>query len=154
MTTGIPQRSVLLIGASQRILDESVAALRDLGYTAQVTSEFFSDITGRFDITHIDLVSLGGQVPADRKAELKQQIAAINPRVIVLETLVGIPGLITSQVQGAFTAGRQHPARAPACTPGDHSIRSALADPAAVKVTASVLPVPGRPHRRSAGVSI
>ena len=63
MTTGIPQRSVLLIGASQRILDESVAALRDLGYTAQVTSEFFSDITGRFDITHIDLVRWAGKSP-------------------------------------------------------------------------------------------
>jgi hypothetical protein len=39
MTTGTPQRSVLLIGASQRILDDSVAGLRDLGYTAQATSD-------------------------------------------------------------------------------------------------------------------
>ena len=135
MTTDTPQRSVLLIGASQRILDDSVAALRDLGYTAQATSDFFSDITGRFDVTHIDLVSLGGQVPPDRKDELKQQIGAINPRVIVLDSLAGIPGLIASQVQGAFTAGRQGPARAPAYTPGDRSIRLTLADPAAVKVT-------------------
>ena len=58
-------------GASQRILDEAVAALCDLGYTAQATSDFSSDIAGRFDVPHIDLVSLGGQIPPDRKDELK-----------------------------------------------------------------------------------
>src|SRR6202050_2255443 len=135
MTTGISQRSVLVIGASQRVLDDCVAALRDLGYTAQGTNEFFSDITGRFDVAHIDLVSLGGLVPSDRKAELKEQIVAANPRVIFLDSLAGIPGLIASQVQEAFTPDRQDPAHAPAYTPGDRSIRLTLADPAAVKVT-------------------
>jgi hypothetical protein len=136
VTTDTPQRSVLLIGASQRVLDDSVAALRDLGYIAQGTNDFFSDITGRFDVTRIDLISLGGQVPRDRKDELIQQIGAINPRVIVLNSLAGIPGLIASQVQEAFTADRQDPAHAPAYTPGDRSIRLTLTDPAAVKVTA------------------
>jgi hypothetical protein len=135
VTADTPDRSVLLIGASQRVLDDSVAALRDLGYTAQATSDFSSDITGQFDVTHIDLVSLGGQVPPDRKAELKQQIGAINPGAIVLDSLGGIPGLIASQVQEAFTADRQDPAQAPAYTPGDRSIRLTLQDPAAVKVT-------------------
>ncbi|MGA8458006.1 MAG: hypothetical protein WB800_21575 [Streptosporangiaceae bacterium] len=135
MTTGISQRSVLVIGASQRVLDDCVAALRDLGYTAQGTNEFFSDITGRFDVAHIDLVSLGGLVPSDRKAELKEQIVAANPRVIFLDSLAGIPGLIASQVQEAFTADRQDPAHAPAYAPGDRSIRLTLADPAAVKMT-------------------
>ena len=135
MTTGISQRSVLIIGASQRIIDDAVAALRDLGYTAQGTNEFFSDITGRFDVAHIDLVSLGGQVPSDRKAELKEQIVAINPRIIFLDSLAGIPGLIASQVQEAFTVGHQDPAHAPAYAPGDRSIRLTLADPAAVKMT-------------------
>jgi hypothetical protein len=130
----LQQRSVLVIGASQRIVDESVAALRDLGYTAQGTNDFFSDVTGRFDVTRIGVVSLGGLVPPDRKAELKEQITAMNPRVIVLDSLAGIPGLITSQVQEAFTAGRKDPAQAPAYAPGDRSIRLTLADPAAVKV--------------------
>jgi hypothetical protein len=132
---GIQQRSVLVIGASQRIVDESVAALRDLGYTAQGTNDFFGDITGRFDATRIDLVSLGGLVPPDRKAELKEQMTALNPRVMFLDSLAGIPGLITSQVQEAFTADRKDAARAPAYAPGDRSIRLTLADPAAVKVT-------------------
>jgi hypothetical protein len=81
MTSGNQQRSVLLIGKSQRVLDDTAAALRDLGCTAQATSDFFSDITGRLDVTQIDLVALGGAVPPDRKAELKEQIGAINPRV-------------------------------------------------------------------------
>jgi hypothetical protein len=136
MTTGTPQRSILLIGKSQRVLDDTAAGLRDIGYTVQATSEIFSDITGRFDITHIDLVALGGAVPLDRKTKLEEQISAINPRVTFLEGLAGIPGLIISQVQGAFAAGREDPARAPAYTPGDRSIRLTLAHPAAVKVTA------------------
>jgi hypothetical protein len=135
MTTGTPQRSVLLIGASQRILDEAIAALRDLGYTAQATNDFFSDITGQIDVTKIDLVMLGTQVPPDRQAKLKEQIGAINPRVIFVQSLGGIPGLITSQVQGAFAADHQDPAHAPTYTPGDRSIRLTLPDPAAVKVT-------------------
>jgi hypothetical protein len=67
MTTDIAPRSVLLIGKSQLVLDESVAGLRDLGYKAQATNNF-ADIIGRFDVKEIDLVVFGGQVPADRKA--------------------------------------------------------------------------------------
>jgi len=135
MTTGIPQPSVLLLGASQRVLDDCVAALRELGYTAQATNDFFSDIPGRFDVTRIDLVSMGRQVPPDRKAELKEQIGAMNPRAIFIDSLAGIPGLVASQVKQAFTASRQDPAQAPAYRPGDRSIRLPLRDPAAVKVT-------------------
>jgi hypothetical protein len=135
MTTGNPQRSVLVIGASQRVLDDCVAALRDLGYAPQGTNDFSSDITGRFDVANIDLVSLGHLIPPDRKAELKVQIGVINPQVIFLPSLAGIPGLIASQVQEAFTADCQDPTQAPAYAPGDRSIRLTLADPAAVKVT-------------------
>ena len=45
-----PSASVLLIGKSQLVLDESVAGLRDLGYKAEATNDF-TDITGRFDVT-------------------------------------------------------------------------------------------------------
>jgi hypothetical protein len=131
----LQQRSVLVLGASQRVVDECLAALRDLGYTAQGTNDFFSDITSRFDVTRIDVVSLGGLVPPERKAEIKEQIGAINPRVIFLDSLAGIPGLIASQVREAFTADRKDAARTPAYAPGDRSIRLTLADPAAVKVT-------------------
>ena len=136
MTTETPQRSVLLFGGSQHILDECVAVLHDLGYTAQGTNDFFTDITSRFDVAGIDLVSLGALVPNDRKAELREQIAAINPRAIVIDGLAGIPGLIASQVQEGFTVGQQRPGQAPAYSPADRSVRLTLAEPAAVKVTA------------------
>jgi hypothetical protein len=134
MTTDNAQRSVLLIGKSQLVLDESVAGLRELGYQAEATNDF-NDVTGRFDVQAIDLVVFGGQVPPDRKAELTEEIGAINPRVIFIQGLAGIPGLIVNQVQGAFTAQHPDPTRAPAHTPEDRSIRLTLADPADVKVT-------------------
>ena len=49
MTTDNAQRSVLLIGKSQLVLDESVAGLRDLGYKALATNDF-TNISGRFDV--------------------------------------------------------------------------------------------------------
>jgi hypothetical protein len=134
MTTDPAERSVLLIGKSQHVLDESVAGLRDLGYKAGATNDF-TDITGRFDAKEIDLVVFGGQVPPDRKAELREEIGAGNPEVIFVQGLAGIPGLIVNQVQGAFTLNRQDPSRAPTHTPDDRSIRLALAEPADVKVT-------------------
>jgi hypothetical protein len=134
MTTEDAQRSVLLIGKSQLVLDESVVGLRDLGYKAEATNDF-TDITARFDAKEIDLVVFGGQVPPDRKAELREEIGAINPGVIFVQGLAGIPGLIINQVQGAFTANHQDPSRAPTYTPDDRSIRLTLADPADVRVT-------------------
>jgi hypothetical protein len=128
------QRSVLLIGKSQLVLDDSVADLRALGYKSEATNDF-SDITGRFDVKEIDLVVFGGQVPPDRKAELREEIGAINPGVIFVQGLAGIPGLIIDQVQGAFTANQQDPSRAPTYTTDDRSVRLTLADPADVKVT-------------------
>jgi hypothetical protein len=134
MTTDNAQRSVLLIGKSQLVLDESVAGLRDLGYKAEATNDF-TDITARFDVKEIDLVVFGGQVPPDRKAELREEIGASNPRVIFVQGLAGIPGLIINQVQGAFTANHQDPTRALTYTPDDRTIRLTLAEPANVKVT-------------------
>jgi hypothetical protein len=116
MTPDNTQRSVLLIGKSQRVLDDSVAGLRDLGYKAEATDDF-SDVTGRFDARTLDLVVFGGQVPLDRKAELRDEIGTINPRVIFVQGLAGVPGLIVNQVQGAFAADHPDPARAPTYTP-------------------------------------
>jgi hypothetical protein len=82
------QRSVLLIGKSQLVLDESVAGLCELGYEAEGTNDF-TDITRRFDVQEIDLVVFGGQVPPDRKAELREEIGAINPRIIFVQGLAG-----------------------------------------------------------------
>ena len=135
MTTDNAQRSVLLIGKSELVLDEAVARLRDLGHKADATNDF-TDISGRFDVKEVDLVVFGGQVPPDRKAELREEIGAINPRVIFVQGLAGIPGLIVNQIQGAFTHHEQDSTGAPTYTPADRSIRLTLTEPATVKVTA------------------
>ena len=134
MTSDNAQRSVLLMGKSQLVLDQAVAGLRDLGYQAEATNDF-ADIAGPFDARKLDLIVFGGQVPPDRKAELTEEIAAINPHVIFVQGLAGIPGLIINQVQGAFASDHQDPTRAPAYRPQERSIRLTLARPAAVKVT-------------------
>jgi hypothetical protein len=77
----------------------------------------------------------GGAVPPGRKAELTEQISAINPRVGFVQGLAGIPGLIVNQIQGAFSADGQDPTRAPRYAREDRSIRLALPDPSEVKVT-------------------
>jgi hypothetical protein len=98
--------TVLVIGKSRLVLDETVAGPRDLGYTAEATNDF-SEIICRFDPKAIDPIVLGGQVPPDLKTELMEEIGAINPAAIFVQGLAGIPGLIINQVQGAFMAGRQ-----------------------------------------------
>jgi hypothetical protein len=135
MSSDNPQRSVLLIGKSQLVLEDTVARLRGLGYAAEATNDF-ADVTGRLEVRTLDLVVFGGQVPHDRKAELTQEIGTINPRVIFVQGLAGIPGLIVKQVQGAFAAHHQDRARAPTYAPDERSIRLTLTSPADVKVTA------------------
>jgi hypothetical protein len=134
MSTHNTQPSVLLIGKSQRVLDEAVAGLRDLGYCAEATHDF-TDLTTRFDAKEVDLVVLGGQVPPARKAELRDEIGAINPQVMFVPGLAGIPGLIVNQVQSAFAANHRDPTRAPIYLHESRSIRLTLANPADVKVT-------------------
>jgi hypothetical protein len=134
MATDNPQQSVLLIGKSQLVLDEALTGLRDLGYKAEATNDF-ADVTARFDAREIDLVVFGGQVTPDLKAELREEISAINSRVIFVQGLAGIPGLIINQVQGAFARDQQEPVRAPTFTPYERSIKLTFPAPADVKVT-------------------
>jgi hypothetical protein len=135
MVTDTPRRSVLLIGKSQLVLDDSVAGLRALGYRAEATNDF-ADVTTRFDARDIDLVVFGGQVTPERKAELREEIGTLNPGVIFVQGLAGIPGLIINQVQGAFSAAHHVFEGAPTFTPAERSIGLTLPCPADVKVTA------------------
>ena len=134
MTTDKADRSVLVLGRSRLVIDDAVVGLRDLGYTAEATNDF-ADITGRYDVEHIDVVVLGGRVPPEREAELKQEIREINPQVSFVNSLAGIPGLIVNQVKGAFSTEPQDPTEAPTYTPDERTIRLTLAEPHDVKVT-------------------
>src|SRR5260221_55891 len=108
-------QGVLIIGKSQLVLDDSVAGLRDLGYTADATNDFV-DVTGRFDPRRLSVVVFGAQVPQDRRVQLKEEILAFNREVIFVD------GLAAPQ--------------APSFAHAQRSIRLTLADPAAVNVTA------------------
>ncbi len=141
MTSDTTAPSVLVIGRSQRVLDEILAGLHELGYSAQATNDFFADIPARFDPAKLDLVVFGGAVPPERKAELRQQIASINPAVAFVQGLAGIPGLIIDQIRGAFAAER------PSYSVSGRSIQLTLAEPHTVNVTvwwitAAVPPTP------------
>src|SRR6266536_1612215 len=122
MATDGPRRSVLLIGKSQLVLDDALAGLRDLGYKAEGTNDF-ADVMARFDAREIDLVVFGGQVPPDLKVELREEISAANPRVIFVQGLAGIAGLIINQVQGAFARDHQELVRAPTFAPYERSLK-------------------------------
>jgi CGNR zinc finger len=135
MAIGNAQRSVLVLGRSQRVLDDVVGHLHDLGHRAEATNDF-TDVIERFDVREVDLVVFGGQVPSDRKAELRHEMSTINPHIIFVQGLAGIPGLIVNQIQGAFAANLHQPAEAPTFTSDDGTIRFTLAEPAQVKVTA------------------
>jgi hypothetical protein len=134
MAIGNPQRSVLVLGKSQRVLDDVVGLLRDLDYRAEATNDF-NDVIERFDVPAVDLVVFGGQVPADRKGELRDEISTINPHISFVQGLAGIPGLIVKQIQGAFAAERHKAAQAPTFTADDRTIRITLTEPAHVAVT-------------------
>jgi len=134
LTTEQPKRSVLVIGRSQLVLDDTVAELDRLGYQAQSTNDF-SAVTDRFDPKEIDLVVFGGQVPLDRKAELREEIATINPQVLFVQGLAGIPGLIVNQIQGAFATEHQNPTQPPTYTLEGRTIRLTLAEPHDVNAT-------------------
>jgi hypothetical protein len=79
MTNDTVQQSVLLIGKSQLVLDDAVAGLRALGHKADATNDFTA-VTGRFDARTIDPIVFGGQVPPDRKAELKDELRSPSSR--------------------------------------------------------------------------
>jgi hypothetical protein len=149
MRTDTTQHSVLVIGRSQLVIDDTVAGMRELGYEAEATNDFLSNIADRFDARKLDVVVLGGQVPPERKAELEEEIGAINPRVTFVHGLAGIPGLLINQVQAAFAPGSPDPVTAPSLARDGQSIRLTLAGPVDVKVTAwwhtSFVP----PHPRS-----
>ena len=136
MTTDHTHPSVLVLGKSQRVIDDAVADLRELGYEAEATNDFFSDVPSRFDPKQIDLVVFGGQVPPDRKTELKEQISAINPQVTFVQGLAGIPGLIADQVRQSLDGEQLIPGQAPTYDAARRAIVLSLFAPLDVNVTA------------------
>jgi hypothetical protein len=128
-------RKVLVMGRSRRVLDDAVAELRGLGYDAYATNDF-EPLAGRFDPANLDLVMFGTQVPADRQAGLRDEIAAVNKNVVYLDGLGGIPGLIVDQIEGAFAVpGGRDLTQALTYDSSPRAIHITLTEPRDLKVT-------------------
>ncbi len=130
-----PVPEILLIGRSRRVLDETVALLKNRRYAAHGTNEF-DDITGRFDTGSLDVTVFGGQVPPDTRVEIRRQIEALNDGVAFVQGLAGIPRLIAEQVQQALDGERPIPGQAPSYDPNGRAILLSLFAPLDVTVTA------------------
>ena len=101
------QRHVLIVGKSPAVLASAVSLLHDRGYMADATNRF-DDVIAEFNLRRVDLVVFGGQVPEERQAALRRDIVRLNERVIFVQGLAGIPGLIVRQVEGAFAVRDEH----------------------------------------------
>jgi hypothetical protein len=100
--------SVLVIGRSEKVLNETVDLLRNNGRAAGATNDFDNVLT-QFDIASLDIVVFGGMVPRETKEALKTNLAAANPTITFVQGLAGIPGLIAAQVEAALVPSRRHP---------------------------------------------
>jgi hypothetical protein len=112
------------------VLDDAVAGLLALGYEAEGTNEF-DGLADRYDARELDLVVFGGAVPPELKAELHRELASVNPELLFVDGLAGIPGLIVNQVRGAFSAAE----RVASFDAADRSVRLRLEDAAFARVT-------------------
>jgi hypothetical protein len=112
MTTTDTDHKVLVIGRSQTVLNATVDLLRDRGYAAQATNNFEA-ITDQADPRTLELVVFGGQVAPAEKAEMREEISAVNHAVKFVQGLSGIPGLIVDQVAGALAGEQLIPGQAP-----------------------------------------
>jgi hypothetical protein len=131
----VTPKSVLLAGKSPLVLKTTVDMLGERGYDAKST-DTFDDIAARFDVTRFDLVVFGGQVPQDKKAEMKHVISGLRRDVTFVQGLAGIPGLLVHQIEGAFGAQWRNGAHAPSYNANNRTIDLLVDRPAMVTVTA------------------
>jgi hypothetical protein len=135
MPTTDTDPKVLVIGRSQAVLGATVDLLRDRGYAAQATSNFEA-ITDQADPRTLELVVFGGQVAPAKKAEMREEISAVNHTVKFLQGLSGIPGLIADQVADALAGEQLIPGQAPSYEAATKTIALSLYTSLEVMVTA------------------
>jgi hypothetical protein len=99
-STNTEGRRVLVVGRSPSVLEGAVDALRADGFDADATNQFAS-VLDDYDARAVDVLVFGGMVPADAKEQLRRDVAALNPRVTVVQGLAGIAGLVAAQVRAA-----------------------------------------------------
>lgn len=124
----------LIVGRSPGVLASAVQLLRGKGYLADATNQF-DQVLDDYDVTGLDILVFGGMVPPDTKQHLHDEIAERNDRVVFLQGLAGIPGVIAAQVE-AVTSGGTPAAGEIAYDPTRRTFRIVLDDAEHVAVEA------------------
>ncbi|BCJ33307.1 hypothetical protein Athai_08100 [Actinocatenispora thailandica] len=143
---------VLVVGRSPQVLTDTVDLLRANGYSADATNRF-GQVVDDYDVSALDVLVFGGMVPAETKEQLRATVRDRNPRVVFVQGLAGIPGLISAQVQAATTT--EPPAiGAVGYDPDQRTVRFTLREPAHVTVAAWWLTSVVPPEPRSASMRV
>jgi hypothetical protein len=137
---------VLIVGRSAPVLVDAVAALRSIGHPANATNQF-DRLLDDYDARDIDLVVFGGQVPAERRADLESAMAERNPHIRFVNGLGGVAPLLVAQVEEYFG----EPLQGVAYDSSTREVRARLATGAHVEVSGMwAVPVGSEPSARSA----
>src|ERR1041385_771845 len=129
------KKHILIIGKSPAVLASASVLLRERGYEVDTTDNF-DDIATRFDLKQIDLITTGGQVPPDKRAEIRKDAKEVKNDMLFVQGLAGIPGLIVEQIEGELAAQYRDSKHAPTYDAGKRTIKLFLKEVEAVKVTA------------------
>jgi hypothetical protein len=124
---------VLIVGRSPSVLHAAVALMRDNGRHADATNQF-DTVLDDYDVGGLDLVVFGGMVPTDARERLRREIARRNADVHFVRGLVGIPGVIAAQVEGAVEGVLAEPELT--YDVGARTIRLTLDEPSSVSIHA------------------
>lgn len=125
---------VLIVGRSPSVLLEAVDILRSRGHHVDATNQF-DDVLHDYDVAELDVLLLGGMVPADTKRYLREEVAKANPGVAIVQGLAGMAGLIAAQVDAIAAPDVPAPAGSGVAYDGSRrSVLITLADSAHVTV--------------------
>jgi len=132
LQVGRSATTVLVIGRSEKVLRETVDLLRRDGRAAGATNDF-DHVLALFDAASLDIVVFGGMVPPATKETLRTDLGTVNPAIVFVQGLAGIPGLIAAQVRAAAAPSGAH--RPPVEFDGDRrTVTLALDAPEEVRV--------------------
>jgi hypothetical protein len=128
------KKHILILGKSPLVLQTASSLLQERGYEVE-TSDNFDDVAARFDLKQVDLITTGGQVPVEKRAEIREIGRELNSDMLFVQGLAGIPGLIVEQIEGEFNKKYQEDQQVPNYDAATRTIKLLLKKQAAVKVT-------------------
>jgi hypothetical protein len=124
--------TVLVIGRSEKALNETVELLRHNGQAAGATNDF-DNVLALFDVASLNTVVFGGMVPPETKKTLRADLATANPTITFIQGFAGIPGLIAAQFEAAAVPSVRDPGMI-TCDADSRTVTISLQAPEKVRV--------------------